>query len=372
MSADEPGVLHAGARHVRPEVRALRAYRLGQASALPAHPVRLHQNEAAGDWPEAVKHEVAARLVAEPWHRYPSARAEGVCRALGDLQGTPPEMVLPAAGSNEALWGAFAAFAARGTVVMPAPTYSMARTLAVTAGAQVIEVPLAPGFALDATAVLRAAHAHRAEAIYLASPNNPTGNALDPEALRQVIEGAPGVVVLDEAYWEFARAPWLGAVARYPHLVLVRTFSKAMAGAALRLGWLTGQREVIEELTKVMPPYALNIFTQVAAPVLVAHRHLALARVHEVSSERERVADRLAALGVRAYSSETNFLLFEPGLPAAAVWEGLAARGVLIRDVSSQPHLAGCLRVTIGSRADNDRFLAALRAVLDDFKEDRS
>lgn len=368
MRAVDPGAVHPGARHIRPEVRALRAYRLAQAGQLPANPVRLHQNEAPDDWPETVKQEVVARLLAEPWHLYPPMRAEAVCQALGELQGTPAAMVAPASGSNEALRAVFAAFSARGTVVMPAPTYSMARTLATTAGARVVDVSLGPEFSLDAAALLHAAHAHRAEIIYLACPNNPTGNALDPGAVRAVIEGAPGAVVLDEAYWEFAGATWLDAVSRYPHLVLVRTFSKAMAGAGLRLGWLTAQSEVIEELMKVMPPYSLNVFAQVAAPVLVAHRGVAASRVRETVSERARVAEALRAMGLRVHPSETNFLLFEPGVPPAGVWQGLAGRGVLVRDVSGSPRLSECLRVSIGSRADNDRFLSDLAAVVRDLR----
>jgi len=141
-----------GAGLVRPEVRALRAYQLAQPAAGRAAgtTVRLHQNEAPEDWPEAIKREIVERLVAAAWHRYPSARADEVCRAIADMQGTPAAMIAATAGSNEALWAACAAFAARGTVVLPAPTYSMSRTLAIAAGARVVEVPLARDFALDA------------------------------------------------------------------------------------------------------------------------------------------------------------------------------------------------------------------------------
>lgn len=358
------GEMHPGVAAVRPEIRAISAYRLGQAVRGPAEMVRLHQNEAPEDWPETVKREIADRLLAEHWHRYPSARAEAVCEAIGHMQGSPPAMVAAASGSNGVLWAAFAAFAAGGTVVMPSPTYSMARTLAVVAGARVVDVPLGAGFSLDPAALLRAAHAHRAEAIYLACPNNPTGNAPAPEAVAAVLEGAPGAVILDEAYWEFASATWLREVDRYPHLLVVRTFSKAMAGAGLRFGWVTAQEPVVAELAKVLPPYTLNVFAQVAVPVLVAYRELAASRVRTIVEERGRVAAALEALGVRVYPSETNFLLFEPGFRPAVVWEELAAQGVLVRDLSATPRLEACLRVSIGSRDDNNRFLDSLSAVL--------
>jgi histidinol-phosphate aminotransferase len=362
MTVVDERTLHPGAAAVRPEVRALRPYRLPATSVHGA--VRLHQNESGEDWPAEVKEEIARRLVAEPWNRYPGMRASGVAEAIGELQGTPAEMVSPTAGSNEALRAAFAAFAAGGTVVMPVPTFSMAKTLAVLAGARVVEVPLAGEFALDARALLHAAHATRAEVIYLAIPNNPPGNRFRDDAVREVLEGAPGIVLLDEAYWEFTSASWLPAVARAPRLVLARTFSKAMAAAGVRLGWLTAQPPVIAELSKVAPPYGLNVFAQVAAPVLVAHRHLAAARVRVVVAERERVGAGLRAMGVRVHPSETNFLLFEPPAPPAAVWEGLAAAGVLVRDVSAAPGLGACLRVSIGTPADNTRFLEVLAAVL--------
>jgi histidinol-phosphate aminotransferase len=345
---------------VRPEIRAIRAYRLKQ----PSGAIRLHQNEAPGDWPDAVKREVVEGLLAVPWHRYPHARADAVCDALGQMQGTPRSMIAATAGSNEALWATFAAAAAGGTVVMPNPTYSMARTLALAAGARVVEVPLGPGFALDAGAVLRAAHVHRAEAIYLASPNNPTGNVLEREAVGTVLAGAPGAVVLDEAYWEFTGATWLDAARSHAHVMLVRTFSKAMAGAGLRVGWITAQEHVIAELLKVLPPYSLNVFAQVATPVLVAHRRIAEERVCMIAAERARVAGGLRALGASVFASETNFLLFESGFAPAAVWERLAELGVLVRDVSSAPRLSGCLRVSIGAPDDNDRFLTAMAATL--------
>jgi histidinol-phosphate aminotransferase len=358
------------ARLVRPSLRAIGAYRLKQSPSHTQDPVRLHQNEAPDDWPEPVKREIAERVVAVPWHRYPSARADGVRTALSALQGTPPETIAPTSGSNEALWAAFAAFACAGTVVMPSPTYSMAKPLAIAAGARVIEVPLTQDFDLDAEAMLRAAHAHHAEVVYLATPNNPTGNAFDPAAVQTVIAAVPGAVVIDEAYWEFASRSWIGIVKRSPNVVVARTFSKAMAGAGIRVGWLTAHESLIAEFAKVLPPYNLNVFAQIAIPILVAHREHAVARIRAIEDERERVAASMRALGVRVYPSETNFLLFSPtGTPrsttASDVWEVVAGHGVLVRDISSAPALTDCLRVSIGTRADNDRFLSALAAALD-------
>ena len=363
--ADAPQMTE-GARLVRPEVRALRTYHLAPPAGGPpaGAMIRLHQNEAPEDWPDGIKREISERLVAAPWHRYPSARADDLCRAIAEMQGTPATMIAATAGSNEAVWAACAAFAAGGTAVFPVPTYTMARTLAIAAGARVVEVPLGRDFALDAEAVLRAAHAHRAGLIYLASPNNPTGNAFARAAVEAVVAGAPGAVVIDEAYWEFASASFLDEMRRAPHVVLLRTFSKALASASLRIGWITAHDSVIAELNKVLAPYSLNLPAQIAGPILVAHRDVAWARVRAIVAERERVAQALRARGMRVYPSETNFLLFEPGRPPADVWRALALRGVLVRDVSGAPRLATCLRVSIGMPADNDRFLGALAEVV--------
>ncbi len=350
-----------GVATIRPEVRAMRAYRL----PAPEGAVRLHQNEAPGDWPEAVKREVVEHLIAAPWHHYPTAtRGDAVADAIGRMQGTPAAMVAPAAGSNEALRAIFAATASGGVVVMPTPTFSLTKALGIATGARVVEVPLGRDFALDPDAVVRMAHAHRAAAIYLASPNNPPGNAFDREAVVSVLEGAPGVVVIDEAYWEFARESHLATVHRYGNLVLTRTFSKAMASAGLRIGWITAQAPVITEIAKVSPPYNLNLAAQVAAPILVAHRDVAVGRVRTVIAERTRVASALERLGMRVYPSETNFILFEPGRRPRDVWDGLAEHGVLVRDVSSVPRLEACLRVSIGSPEDNDLFLNAITAIV--------
>ncbi|MGH2403458.1 MAG: pyridoxal phosphate-dependent aminotransferase [bacterium] len=353
----------AGVAAIRPEVRAIRAYRL----PAPEGAARLHQNEAPGDWPEAIKREVAERLVALPWHHYPSAvRGDAVAEAIGGMQGTPAAMVAPTAGSNEALRAVFAATASGGVVVMPTPTFSLTKTLAMATGARVVEVPLGRDFALDPDAVLSAAHAHRAAAVYLASPNNPTANLFDRGAIIAVLDGAPGAVVIDEAYWEFTRESHLETVHRYGHLLLTRTFSKAMAGAGLRIGWITAQAPLIAEIAKISPPYSLNLAAQVAAPILIAHRDVAVGRVRTVVAERGRVASALQRLGLRVYPSETNFILFDSGGRPHDVWQRLAERGVLIRDVSSAPQLQACLRVSVGSPEDNDRFLAAIAAIATD------
>ncbi|MDQ7828088.1 MAG: aminotransferase class I/II-fold pyridoxal phosphate-dependent enzyme [Armatimonadota bacterium] len=363
----------------RPEVAALPLYRVAQHA-----PVRLNRNESPADWPADLKRVVLERVAARAWHRYPEADAAEVRAALARLEGVDPEMMLATNGSNEAILGVLLAFAAGGAVVFPVPGYSMVRALAASAGARLVEVPLRPNFALDPGAVLAAArHAtarqtaagepaadgagsgETAPVVFLTSPNNPTGNAFSPEAVEAVVRGAPGLVVVDEAYAAFAGRTHRPLLDRYPHVALLRTASKALALAGARIGWIVADPEVIGAVRRALPPYTLNVFSLEAARAAAERPDLVAERVRTVVAERERLAGALREVpGVTVFPSDANFLLFRTPLPAPEVAARLLAHGVLVRDVSAWPALAGCLRVSVGQPGEDDRFVAALRRVL--------
>ncbi len=343
----------------RPALRGLRPYGVRQEA-----PVKLNQNESPLDWPEEVKAEVLARVAARPWHRYPST--DGVLRAaLARNAGVTPEMVAVTNGSNEAILAVVETYATGRPVVLTTPGYSMSAPLALVGGAQVRPVLLRPDFSLDAPAVLREMTASRGAVIFLASPNNPTGNAFARADIEAILDAARGIVVVDEAYAHFAADSFLPDLRRYPHLVVLRTFSKAFALAGARIGWIVAREDVIASIRTALPPYNLNVFAQDAALVAMEHADLVTGRVRLIVEERERLYAAMAALdGVTPYPSQTNFLLFRTAQPAGDLADRLLRRGVLVRDVSVQPMLDRCLRVTIGSAAENDRFLNALRAAL--------
>jgi histidinol-phosphate aminotransferase len=355
----------------RPEVAALPLYRVAQHA-----PVRLNRNESPADWPADLKRVVLERVAARAWHRYPEADAAEVRAALARLEGVDPEMVLTTNGSNEAILGLLLAFAAGGAVVFPVPGYSMVRALAAGAGARLVEVPLRPDFALDPEVVLAAADeaasdqrasGETAPVVVLASPNNPTGNAFSPEAVEAVVRGAPGLVVVDEAYAAFAGRTHRPLLDRYPHVALLRTASKAFALAGARIGWIVADPEVIGAVRRALPPYTLNVFALEAARTAAERPDLVAERVRAVVAERARLADALREVpGVTVFPSEANFLLFRTPLPAPEVAARLLAHGVLVRDVSAWPALAGCLRVSVGQPEEDDRFVAALRRVLEE------
>ncbi len=341
----------------RPEVGALPGYRLAQADV----PVKLNQNECPFDVPRELKEEVLARLRELPWNRYPAMRAEGARQAVAEACGLSADWVLLTNGSNEAILATVQTFATGGTVVVPEPGYSMAAPLAVAAGARVRAVRLRDDLTLDVRALARTARETVAALVYLASPNNPTGRAVPEHELEALLDAVRVPVVVDEAYWGFCPHSPLALLGRYPHLVVLRTASKAFGLAGARVGWVVAHPEVVGAVGRVVPPYNVNVFAQAAVEVLARRPDLVRRRVGEVVAERERLFQALRAMGVEVYPSEANFLLFR--VPnSRETFLRLLERGVLVRDVSRYPMLDGCLRVTVGSPEDNEAFLAALRA----------
>jgi histidinol-phosphate aminotransferase len=341
----------------RPEVEALPGYRLAQVDVA----VKLNQNECPYDVPAEMKEEILQRLRQAPWNRYPPMRAESAREAVARACAVPPDWVLLTNGSNEAILALVQTFAAGDTVVLPEPGYSMAAPLAVVGGARVHPVRLREDLTLDVGALARAARELDAALVFLASPNNPTGQAVPPHELEELLEAFSGPVVVDEAYWGFC--PWtaLPLLDRYPHLVVLRTASKAFGLAGARVGWLVARPEVVAAVAKVVPPYNVDLFGQAAVEVMARRLDLVGERVRQVVAEREYLWEALRGMGVQVYPSHANFLLFRVE-DAHKTFLRLVERGVLVRDVSRYPMLENCLRVTVGSRKENEAFLAALRA----------
>lgn len=344
----------------RPEIEALTAYRLRRAAA-----VKLNQNESPLDWPAELKADVMARVAAKPWNRYPPVDSEVLRQALAAAIGVTDTMIAVTNGSNEAILALVETFASGRRVVLPTPGYSMARPLSVVGGATVDAILLRPDFSLDLPAMVRAIDRPDQPLVFIASPNNPTGNAFARVALEAILDAAQGVVVVDEAYVNFAKESLVSGLDRYPNLAILRTASKAFALAGARVGWIVANEPIIGAVRKALPPYNLNVFAQEAALVALARPDLVDAAVTRIIRERTRLNDALGELdGVQPYSSQTNFVLFRTELEAPVVFERLLEGGVLVRDVSSSPLLERCLRVTVGTSAENDQFLDALQASL--------
>lgn len=222
----------------------------------------------------------------------------------------------------------------------------------------------AEGFSLDLPATLAAIEREKPALIFLAYPNNPTGNLFAADAVAQIVEAAPGLVVVDEAYYAFAADSFIPRLAQYPNLLVMRTFSK-LGMAGLRLGFLAGDAAWLEQLEKLRLPYNVGVLPQVVAEKLLEHHEVLLQQAEQIKLDRAALHQKLGGIaGVRVYPSEANFLLFRVA-NAAAAFDGLKRRGVLIKNLhGGHPMLSDCLRVTVGTPEENAKFIAALQDTL--------
>lgn len=293
-------------------------------------------------------------------NRYPDAEAASLKDALRSAFDVPTGAdILLGNGSDEIIQ--IIQTAVGGPVLAPEPTFVMYDMVARFLDAGFIGVPLDDAFALDAEAVLAAIERHRPAVVFLAFPNNPTGNLFDEAVIRRVVERAPGLVVIDEAYHAFtdrSLMPWIDA---HPNLLVMRTLSK-LGLAGLRLGFAAADPAWIAELDKVRLPYNVGVLTRRTTVFALEHLSVFTEQAARIRSERRRVRDALAAAGYQCFPSDANFLLFRcRGQDAEQVFQTLLKGGVLIKNLSgAHPALAGCLRMTVGTPEENDRFLAAL------------
>ncbi|HET6966510.1 MAG TPA: aminotransferase class I/II-fold pyridoxal phosphate-dependent enzyme, partial [Acidimicrobiales bacterium] len=245
------------------------------------------------------------------------------------------------------------------------PTYALHGHIAHLTATEVVEGRRRPDFSLDLDEVRDVLAAHHPVLTFLCSPNNPTGMAEDPTAVGAVLDAAPGLLVVDEAYGQFADWSALSMVDDDRPLVVTRTFSKTWSMAAARLGYLVGPAEVVANLERVTLPYHLDALKQAAGRLAVEFVGPMEERIGLIVRERQRILSALGSLPVTAWASQSNFVLFRPeSRKGGEVWSGLLERGVLVRDTSGWPGLLGCLRVTVGTPAENDAFLTALQEVL--------
>lgn len=347
---------------VRDDLSALEGYHSPQVDVA----VRLNTNESPFAPPEAFRSALAELTRTIDWNRYPDRGASRLRESIASLHGVDAANVFAANGSNEVLQTLLLAFAGPGRRVLSfEPTYQLHGHIARLTGATVVEVERAEDFTLDVDAAVAAVNAHEPHVTFVCSPNNPTGLVEKPDTVRRLAATVPGLLVVDEAYGQFAEWSADELVDENANVVVVRTFSKTWSMAAARLGYLVGPRWLVSELDKVVLPYHLDAFKQAAGVLAVGFRAEMEQRVAAVVAERERVSLAMREFPVRVFPSGANFVLFRPtSRPGRETWGGLLDRGVLVRDCSGWPRLADCLRVTIGTNDENDAFLRALEEVL--------
>lgn len=350
---------------IRPEILALSAYHVSPASGL----VKLDAMENPYSLPRELRDEIARLAADAPINRYPDAGATSLKAALRGALAIPEGMdIMLGNGSDEIIQIIALAFARPGAILMSVePAFVMFRMIATFTGMGYAGVPLRADFSLDVDAMLAAIAQQQPAVIFIAYPNNPTGNLFDADAVSRIIEAAPGVVVVDEAYHAFADASFLDKLVQYPNLLLMRTLSK-LGLAGLRLGLLIGRTEWLSQLEKLRLPYNVGIFTQLIAEKVLQYPDILLQQAEAIKTERTVMSERLATLdGIEVFPTDANFILFRvpQGYKASKVFQELKMRGILIKNLDgSHPLLKNCLRVTVGTPAENVQFLEALQASL--------
>jgi histidinol-phosphate aminotransferase len=354
---------------IRKEVRSERPYVVvTEADAL----AKLDQNESPYDAPADVKEAAARRLLEANWNRYPADRPRRLQAALASRLGVSETSILVGHGSNEIAHTLGLVFLDAGTpVVLPHPMFALYESVARMHGARVIPVEPGPQFGHDAGAILDAAVSSGAPLTIVTTPNNPTGQVIPHRDLERLAAGVPGFLLIDEAYFEFIDGPTaVDLVGAFPNVIAMRTFSKAMGLAGLRIGYLVAAPEVIAEIEKARLPFVVDAFGESVALALLDRPELVAQRVAEVVAERDRLLQSLAERDVQVIPGAANFFLLRTRLAPSALVAALAARGVRVRSMAPYRALGpdapgeGWVRVSVGSPEENSAFETALSEVL--------
>jgi len=349
---------------IKPEIRNMTAYHVADAEGM----IKLDAMENPYDWDEAIVESWIETLRSVHLNRYPDPGADQVKQQLRDVMRIPEsQAIVLGNGSDELIQLLALAVSAPGkTLLTVEPGFAMYRQIAQVTELSFQSVALTADFELDMPELLAQIEQQQPALVFLAQPNNPTGNLFGEENLRQVIEAAPGLVVIDEAYTPFTDADYLPLLEEYNNVLVMRTLSKAGL-AGLRLGLLVGNPRWIAELEKIRLPYNIGVLTQASAEFALKHYEVLRQQTALIRDERANLYKDLSAIAeLKVWQSEANFILFrtQPG-QARAVFDGLREKHILIRCLDgAHPLLKDCLRVTVGSAAENEAFLKELKAVL--------
>jgi len=350
------------ATRIRQDIQSMHAYAIQDARGL----VKLDAMENPHRLPPELRRALGERLAEVALNRYPGDQVNDLRRALAAHAGMPDGLdIMLGNGSDELIsLLAMACDVPGASILAPLPGFVMYEMSAKLQGLKFIGVDLTPDFELDERAMLAAIDRHQPSIIYLAYPNNPTANLWDDAVIEKIVQAAPGLVVMDEAYQPFASRSYIDRVARHPHVLLMRTMSK-FGLAGVRIGYMMGAKALIAEVDKVRPPYNISVLNGETALFALAHQGEFARQAQDIRNQRGAVQAVLAALPqVKAWNSDANMILVR--VPdATKTFDGMKARGVLVKNVSKMhPLLANCLRLTVGTAGENEQMLAALQASL--------
>lgn len=347
-------------RYIKPRVREIKPYSLRLEPAR----IKLNQNENPWDMPAEIKQETFHRLQQRPWSRYPAFIASGLIERLSEFSGWTPDGTLAGNGSNELIQALLMVTVSEGKrVLISEPTFALYRQITTVLGGEIVSVPLSPELTYDIEALKTAIETFRPEVTICCSPNNPTGCVIGESDLVSLLELSDGLIAVDEAYFEFSGQTAASLLEQHKNLVVLRTFSKALAMAALRVGYLLTAPELAREISKALLPYHINVFSQTAAEVAIEMYESKLKPlVARILEERDRINEELRLIpGLVPVPSRANFMIVRSEIEPRRVFEHLLQRGILIRDVASYPMLRDYFRVCVGTPEENDVLLESLR-----------
>jgi histidinol-phosphate aminotransferase len=347
---------------IKDSVLALRPYTLGPQRAS----VKLNQNESPWDAPAEIKQETLNRMNDRAWSRYPDFRPQRLHERLAEFSGWQPDGIIAGNGSNELIQALLMVTIGEGKrVLITEPTFALYRQITTVLGGEVVSVPLSGDLQFDVAALLKEIKEKQPDVTIICSPNNPTGCVISDEELAVLLKEHRGLIVVDEAYHEFARHSAVPLLGDHENLIVLRTFSKAMAMAALRVGYLLASPELVREIAKAVLPYNLNALSHIAAEVGIEMFAAKLRPlVESICAERDRLYFELAAIpGLVPVQSQANFMVVRSNQGPRRVFAELLKRDILIRDVSGYPMLSDCFRVSVGTPEENDLLLEGLREI---------
>jgi histidinol-phosphate aminotransferase len=352
---------------IKPNVRAITAYALAPLDA----PVKINQNENPFGIPSEIKEEILRRARVHDWARYPEFIPTSLLQKLAEHAGWNAEGVMAGNGSNEMIQSVINATVERGVrVVLPEPTFSVYQQVINVAGGEITSVPLNDDLTFNIPRLASKIVSSKADLAIICSPNNPTGCTISKRDLALLLRNIDGLIVVDQAYSEFGGENFIPLLKEHRNLVILRTFSKAMAMGGLRVGYCLAAPELIREFIKAKMPYSLNFFSMMAAEVALERLSLLQQLVEAIQRERDRLYGELQKIdGLSPIPSAANFFCVRTTLAPKQLFEELHARGILIRDVSKAPMLSQYVRISVGRPEENDRLVKALREI---FNEKRS
>ncbi len=357
-------LLDAALASIQLSVRAVQPYHVGGPRDIA---IKLNQNESASDVPGSLKMELASFVATDAFHRYPLEWPESLTEALAVHTGWPGKGILIGNGSNDLMYTVAAVTIVPGTrVVLPRPLFSLYEKIVRLGSGDLTTVAPQQDLSIDVSSLMAAIRLHSPALVAIATPNNPTGLALRRRDVIRIAEVTRGLVLVDEAYVEFSDIPsMLQVLDRYPNVLLLRTFSKAYGLAGLRVGYLIGSPALIGEIRKARYPFAVDRISETAALMQLQRHGSIMKEVVETKRETMRLYDAIVALeGITVLRPQANFVVFRPLQDSREIMCSLMRRGVLVRDLGGYPEMRGYLRVSTGTKSENNIFLAQLESVL--------